>query len=234
MTNILQETVSAIKNWWLFVIFGVLLIISGIYVMTVPLESYITLAIFFSVLIFVNGVFDIAFSISNSKVLQGWGWYLAGGVMEVLMGIVLMIYPEITMVALPLILGFWLMYGAVSTISGAFELKSYYIKDWGWVLLLGILLMIFSFIVIANPYFGSSTIVVMTSIGITLYGISYIFIGLKLKKVKDFGGNIKKAVISNLDGLKKQVLTAIENANDNASSKAEIDEKFDSFKDSIK
>ncbi len=228
-----QEVKRSVKNWWLFVVLGIFFIIGGIWVMTTPLESYITLAIFFSVMIFVNGIFDIVFSISNSNMLKGWGWHLAGGILEVLMGIVLMIHPGLTMAILPLMLGFWLMFGAVSTISGAFDLKSYYVKGWGWVLVLGILLMIFSFMVIANPIFGAKSIVIMTSIAIIIYGVSYITIGLQLKKVKDVAGDVKKAVISNFDEVRKEVLAAIEATGSDQTSKEKIRKKLDSFKDSL-
>ena len=135
MPGILKQVKRSIKHWWLFVLLGVFLVIGGIWCMMTPLESYITLAIFFSVMVFVNGVFDVAFSLANSKVLKGWGWHLAGGVFETLIGVVLMIHPALTMSILPLMLGFWLMFGAVSTISGSFDLRSYKIKGWGWMLL---------------------------------------------------------------------------------------------------
>ena len=93
MTGILKEVKRTVKNWWLFVVLGIFFIIGGIWVMTTPLETYITLAIIFSVMIFVNGIFDVVFSISNSKIINGWGWYLAGGILEILLGIVLMNYP---------------------------------------------------------------------------------------------------------------------------------------------
>lgn len=233
MTSLLKEVKRTVKNWWIFLILGIILVIFGIWVMMTPLESYITLAIFFSVMVFVNGIFDIAFSISNSNLLKGWGWHLAGGIFETLLGVILMIHPALTMNILPLMLGFWLMFGSVSIISGAFDLKSYKIKGWGWMLVLGILLMVFSFMVIGNPIFGSGTIVIMTSIGIVAYGISYITFGMQLKKVKDFPGDVKNAVINNLDDLKKQVLKALEETKDDAESQAEIKKKFDSFKDSM-
>lgn len=233
MPGLLKEVKRSVKNWWLFLIMGIFMIIGGIYVMFIPLESYITLSIFFAAMVFVNGIFDIAFSISNYKVLKGWGWHLAGGILETLMGIVLMIHPGLTMAILPLMLGFWLMFGAVSTISGAFDLKSYYVKGWGWVLVLGILLMIFSFMVIANPIFGSGTIVIMTSLAIVSYGISYVTIGIQLRKVKIAAGNIKEAIISNLDDLKNQVIASIQDARENEATSEEVGKKFDSFKDSV-
>lgn len=233
MTSLLKEVKRTVKNWWIFLILGIFLVICGFWVMMTPVESYITLAIFFSVMVFANGIFDIAFSISNSKILKGWGWHLAGGILETLLGVILIIHPALTMNILPLMLGFWLMFGAVSIISGAFDLKSYKINGWGWMLVLGIILMVFSFMVIGNPIFGSGTIVIMTSIAIITYGISYITFGLHLKKVKDFPGDVKNALVNNLDDLKKQVLTAIEETKDGAPSQEEIKKKFDSFKESL-
>lgn len=233
MTSLLKELKQTINHWWLFLILGVLLIIGGIFVFTTPIESYISLSIFFSVMIFFNGIFDVVFSISNHKMLKGWGWYLAGGVLEILLGIFLMYYPGITMITLPLILGFWLMYGAVSTISGAFDLKSYHIKGWGWLLLLGILLMIFGFMVIADPIFGSGSVLLFTSLAIIAYGVSYVMFGLKLKKIKEVAKDVKKAVFGGLDDLKKEVLAAIENSADDIRKKDEVGKKFDSFQKSM-
>jgi hypothetical protein len=101
------------------------------------------------------------------------------------------------------------------------------------VLALGILLMIFSFMVIADPIFGSKTIVLFTSLAIITYGVSYIIFGIQLKKVKDIAGDIKQSVVDNLDSLKNQVLTLIEDSKENQPTTEDIRKKFDSFKDSI-
>jgi len=57
--------------------------------------------------------------------------------------------------------------------------------------------------------------------------------GFKLKKVKDFIGDIKKAVINNLDKLKKQDVAATKDANENQVASEDVEKKFYSFKDSI-
>lgn len=233
MSGLLKEVKRTVKNWWLFLVLGVLLIIGGIYVLTTPAESYVTLAIFFSVLIFVNGIFDVVFAISNHKIIQGWGWHLAGGVLEIVLGVVLMSHPGISMATLPLILGFWLIYGATSTISGAFDLKSYQIKGWGWPMALGILLLIFGFIVIADPVFGSGSVLMFTSLAIISYGVSYVIFGIQLKKIKNVVGDLKKGVVDGLKDLKYQVLAAMEEAAEADANRKEVSEKFDSFEKSI-
>ena len=64
---------SAIKNWWVHLLLGILLIIMGAWVMTTPISSYITLSIFFSVLMFISGLTELIFAISNAKNIDGWG-----------------------------------------------------------------------------------------------------------------------------------------------------------------
>jgi len=88
-------------------------------------------------------------------------------------------------------------------------------------------------LVISDPIFGGGTIVIFTSLAIISYGASYVFFGLQLKKVKEFAGDVKKAVSDNLDDLKKQVLTSIENAKENTLTVEEVKEKFNSFKNSL-
>lgn len=233
MASILKTAKKTIKNWWLFVLMGALLVIGGIYVMVTPMESYVGLAIFFSVMIFFNGLLDAAFAISNQKILRGWGWYLAGGILEIILGIVLMMYPGVTMASLPLILGFWLMYGAISIISGAFDLKSYHVKGWGWALALGILVLVFSVLVIAKPVFGVGTIVIMTSLAIVSYGLAYIAFGMQLKSVKDTASDFKDALKNGVEDLKNEVIKAIKEAEDAAASETLVDQKFTEFSDSI-
>lgn len=204
-----REVKRTVKNWWLFTILGVLLTAGGIYVAAQPAASYVTLAIFFSALVFVNGIFDLVFSISNRKVLKGWGWYLAGGILEVLAGIGMMIYPQISLAILPFVLGFWLMFGGISTIASSVELRNYRVKGWGWMLALGILLSIVSFIIIANPVIGAGAVVGFTSVAIIAYGISYIVFSFQLKRIKDTAKDIKKTFINGLGELKNEVIAAV-------------------------
>ena len=74
MTSLLHQISNSVKHWYLPLIIGVLFILFGIYIFTVPLETYLTLSIFFSASYIVSGLMDIFFSIGNNKTLKGWGW----------------------------------------------------------------------------------------------------------------------------------------------------------------
>lgn len=94
MANLLNTLINSIKHWYVPLILGILFLVFGIYIFTVPLETYVTLSILFSISFITSGLFEIFFSIQNSKTLSGWGWYLVGGLFSLTMGVYLVIYPE--------------------------------------------------------------------------------------------------------------------------------------------
>ena len=233
MSNVIDQITTTIKNWWLYLIFGILLIAFSIWVVMTPLESYLGLAFAFSILVFANGVSHIYFSVSNRKDLDGWGWYLASGIMELIVGLILVVYPELTVVSLPFIIGFWLMFKSWFMVGTAFDLRRYGFLDWGWLLLLGIMLGILSFIMVVYPVLGGFTIVGWTAIAFLIFGISYIMLSLKLKKLK--GKSLHKAddlqtrIKQEAEGFKEQLMANVQAGDEADKIKKEIERNVDDF-----
>jgi uncharacterized membrane protein HdeD (DUF308 family) len=184
MKNIVSELVTTIKHWWLFLVVGILMFIGGVWVVRTPVASYVTLSWLFGVLVLADGFFYVFFSLSNTRHLAGWGWYLAIGILEVLIGLYLFMNPVILLTILPFVVGFWLMFRGISMISSSLDLKNHSIRGWGWVLTFGILLTIVSFWMIVDPTFGAMNVIMLTSFALIFLGISYILLSFKLKKIK--------------------------------------------------
>ncbi|EPR66341.1 HdeD family acid-resistance protein [Cyclobacterium qasimii] len=182
-TTILDTAHSAIKNWWLSILLGVLYLVAGFWVMKTPMESYMSLSIIFSIFIFVSGIFQVAFSISNRKEDSVWGWHLAGGILDLAIGILLLSHPLMTMAILPLYVGFWLLFQSIMSIGISFQLKSNNFPQWGWLLFWSIITLLFSFLLLANPVFAGLSIVYMTAFAFITAGIFRIFLGFNLKKI---------------------------------------------------
>ena len=184
MTNVISKLKGTVKNWWVFLIVGVLLIIASIWIFRTPIESFINLALIFSVLILISGVFSIIFAFTNKDKIENWGLYLVGGILDVVVGFILLSYPGITLVVFSLFIGFWLMFRGFNTISTSLELKKEGVMNWGWILLFGVLITIFAFMSIVNPLIGASYLVFTLAFAIFLLGIANIFLSLQLRKVK--------------------------------------------------
>ena len=93
MKTFIDQIDYAVKNWWMSLLVGILYIIIAIYLMFAPLASYIVLSILFSISMFVSRLLEIAFAFSNKKIISSWGWYLTGGIVDLILGILLMANP---------------------------------------------------------------------------------------------------------------------------------------------
>ena len=181
-TTILSSAQSTVKNWWISLLIGVLYIIAGIWVFQTPLASYVSLSIIFSVFIFISGGSQIVFSVSNRHEISSWGWYLAGGILDLIIGFLLITHPLMTMVILPFYIGFWLLFQGFMAIGLSFQIKTFGILAWGWLLFFGCLIILFSFLLLANPVIGGFSIVYMTALAFISAGIFRIALAFNLKK----------------------------------------------------
>lgn len=182
-TNTFNSTISGPRNWWISLLLGILYLFAGLWVFRTPIESFITLSILFSAFILVSGIFEITFSLVGRKEIPGWGWYLIGGILDLIIGALLLAHPQMTIVVLPFFVGFWLLFRSVMAIGFAFQLNSYGVTGWGWLLFIGILTLIFSILLLANPIFAGLSIIFMTGSAFLFMGIFRIFLAFDLKKV---------------------------------------------------
>ncbi len=194
MTNVFETIKSTVKHWYIPLIVGLLFIILGFYVITVPLQTYVTLSIFFSISFIVLGGFDIYFAINNRKSLPGWSWNLAIGILSLLMGIYLIMKPEVSITTLPLYVGFVLMFNSIKGLSFSFELKEMGELNWGSIAIISLLSLLLSFLLIANPVFTGISLVTLTSLSFIMFGVSGIVFSFRLKKIKDFPNKAKAKV----------------------------------------
>ena len=184
MSNAISKISGTIKNWWAFLIIGILLLIGSFYMFSSPAESFVGLASFFSALIFVSGLFTVFFALTNREDIDNFGLFLAGGILDVIMGFILLKYPGLTMVLFSLFVGFWLMFRGIGTISISFKMKKEGDENWGWILFFGILITLFAFMAIIDPMIGASYLVYTLALALLFLGIANIALALRLRKVK--------------------------------------------------
>lgn len=182
--TILKEIKEAVKYWWLLLLTGLLLIAVGIWVFASPAAAYLSLSVLFGASILTIGFFETVFAITASKSMKGWGWTLASGLLDIVIGSYLLVYPTVTMAILPFVLGFWLLFRGFSAIGFSFDLKSYGDLNWGWFLLLAIGIIIFAFMILAVPAFGVANIIAWTGLSFIFAGVFRIILAFSLKKWK--------------------------------------------------
>lgn len=170
------------KKWWKHLILGFLFGLLGIWIFITPLASYMSLSLFFTLALTITGIFEIVAAILYRKENKNWGWYLSGGVVDLLVGGVLLFNPVMTMALLPYVLACWLLYkGAVSVLI-SIRLKSHTIKGWGWVLAWGIGILIFTILILIYPILGGLSIVFSTALAFLALGMFNFSVAYQLRQ----------------------------------------------------
>lgn len=205
MLTIFQTLTKSVKHWYIPLITGIIFIALGIYIFTVPVETYVVLSLFFSLSFIISGLFDIFFSVRNSKILLGWGWYLVGGLLSLAMGVFLMIYPNLSVAILPFAVGFTLLFRSFQLLGFAVDLKNLKISSWGNIAIVSVLGIIFSFMLMAHPIFGGFALVLLTAFSFIVIGISSILLSFDLKKAKDIPGKLNSELKNKIEAIKKEI-----------------------------
>ncbi len=214
MATFLKTVRNTVKYWYVPAIIGVLFIILGGYLFSIPEATYFSLVVLFSLSFLFSGIWEIVFSIQNKDELEGWGWYLTSGIFSLLIGVALVAKPEVAATTLPFFIGFSLLFRSFQGLGFAFELKNYGVIKWGNLAILSILGIVFSFLLIANPIFTGISLVVMTALSFIFVGISAIVLAFQLKKLKTLPGKLRKELKDKIEDLKEEYYNEIKRDDD--------------------
>ena len=194
MENVLENLRYEVKNWWWYIINGLLFIATGIAIYARPAESYLGLSILFSLVMISTGFSQIFFSTANSSVLKGWGWILVSGILDLALGGFLLWYPGLTMVTLPYFVGFWLILRAFNLMGTSFDLKNLGANGWGWFLFGGILMLVLGFLIIYYPAAGVVSIIAISGSAFIVGGFLNLYLAFQLKDLKNKISDVKESV----------------------------------------
>ena len=191
-TTFLDEVQKAIKNWWVSLVLGILFIGVSLLLMFKPMEGYGALVVVFSICMFMSGILEIVFAVSNREALSGWGWYLTGGIIDLILGIFLMASPLMTAMLIPYVLAFWIMFRGFSAIGFAMELQHAGVRSWGWYLVFGILPVICSIIIIWYPAVGAVTSIYIVAFAFMFMGFFRIMMAFELRDLHKNSTGLKE------------------------------------------
>ena len=184
--NLSKKAGRAVRHWWMLLIAGILCVAAGIAVFVFPLESYVTLSIIFGVLMVIVGAVQLIVASSSNNYLAMRGYVITGGVLDLILGFFLCLYPGVTLVLLPIMLGIWMMYHSFMIIAFGGDLDTFNIKGNGLVIASGIVLLILSILILMNPFrAGIAAVVIIAGVGLLVFGLIMFMMSFKLKDIHE-------------------------------------------------
>jgi uncharacterized membrane protein HdeD (DUF308 family) len=107
----------------LYALLGVLSLIIGLYAVRHVLITLLALALLLGIFWIINGTVELFTALSNKEMhSRGWNGFM--GALGIVAGIVVLVYPGISLVTLAVILSIWLLVFGFGQIFAAFRVRS--------------------------------------------------------------------------------------------------------------
>lgn len=183
----LESSNKIIRFWWSITIVGLILIVVGILMMFNPSISFLFLSSIIGIVIFVSGISNLALATNSHHIITNKMWIFISGIVEILLGFILIFSLTISTTILPIFLGIWILFKGINMIGISDDMNIMEIPGYGWTLLMGLMTIICAFIVLSQPLiFGTEAVVVWISISLIMLGIALISYSLQLKNMHKY------------------------------------------------
>lgn len=172
------------KYWWLILLRGIILIILSIFVFQKPVSALLGITMYLSISLLFIGFTLIFVSIASREETEKWGWGLAGGIVDVLFGFILLSNPVLSASSLPFAIGFWLIFSGAMSFVNAFKSKKDGVGSWWMELLGGLLTVVAGYLISSDLYVGTFAVSFWLGFGFLMAGIVSIVLAFAIKKGK--------------------------------------------------
>ena len=180
-SDIYEKTERLIKHWWLSLVVGIAAVAVGFVVLVHPAESYYTFALWLGIVVFLSGIAGVVQALSTKNYFVRRGWIVLAAVADIIIGIVLMFSSMLSAVAMPILLGVWLLYRGCAMLMQGFDLRSFGVRDAGWVMFDAAVILAIAIAILWMPAtLGVEAVILFVAIAFITYGVSMVSLGFRL------------------------------------------------------
>ncbi len=173
---------GASRFWWLVVVVGILLVIAGFSYWFWPVAGFAVASQIFGWLLILTAIVQLCVAAGPDHARQ-WGWWLAGGIIDMFVGFMLVNSVLLSEMVLPYFLAFLFIYWGIEAFiqSGYGRQRKY----WWLGIINGVLLLIIGFFFLTASYVSNMEMVsFLTSIAFIYWGFTVAIAGYAMKPVR--------------------------------------------------
>jgi len=173
-------TMLAARNWWLFLVRGIAALLFGILAFLQPGITLASLILVFGAYALVDGVFAIGAGFGAPSGVR-W-WIILGGVAVIAIGLLALISPAATAVAVVTLVGALSVARGVAELVTAFTMRKMIEGEWLYILS-GAVSILFGLYVIVYPGAGALALLWLIGFYAVFAGVMYIAMGWRLRGI---------------------------------------------------
>jgi len=168
------------RYWWMTVLRGVFWILFGIVILVSPGISLLSLRLAFGIVIFADGILNVANAFSGRKVHDDWWVLLLVGLTGIVVGCLTFYSPQATAIALVFYVAIWAIATGLLEIIAAIRLRKQLAGE-VWLMLAGVASVIFGVLLIAQPAVGALTLLWLFAVYAIAFGVMLVLLALRVR-----------------------------------------------------
>jgi uncharacterized membrane protein HdeD (DUF308 family) len=172
------------RNWWTFVLRGVVAILFGILAFMRPGITLEALVLLFAFWALFDGVFALISSIGAAEAREPWWPLVLIGLLGIAAGVLALRWPGITALALLFIIAYWSIFRGILEIVAAVRLRDLIPGEWRLVIG-GLASVVFGALLLIYPGAGILAVIWLIGIYAVIFGIAFLMLGFHLKGLAD-------------------------------------------------
>ncbi|MBV8164743.1 MAG: DUF308 domain-containing protein [Candidatus Eremiobacteraeota bacterium] len=169
------------SKWWTFVLRGIVALALAFFAFTQPQSIATVLVYVVAAYFIISGLFEFFAGLSFTGIGSWWALILVG-VVQVMLGIIMIAKPGVGPLALAYLVGIWAFSTGLVEISSAIAFRNVITNEFWWILL-GLVTLGLGVYVVLRPDLGVLSLVYAVGIYAVLAGITLIATGFRIKNL---------------------------------------------------
>ncbi len=161
--------------WWVTITMGVLSSVAGVIVLAKPDNSLATIAVITGIFIVVDGIVALVSAISPHTDNRGLAALI--GVINLVIGVVLIRHPVGGVTAVAVFVGIWLIAMGALRFVLAFSAPGHR----AWRALVGVVEMVAGIVIVASPKIGIATLALLIGLSLIANGVALVGLGFVMR-----------------------------------------------------
>jgi uncharacterized membrane protein HdeD (DUF308 family) len=168
-----------VRNWWTFLVRGILAIIFGTLALAWPNATLLALMWLFGAFALADGILAMATGIDECGHYKDWWVVLLEGLVGVVIGLITFLWPAITGLILLYLIATWALVTGIIEVMGAIKLRGVINDEW-WLAISGVLSFVLGILLVIFPGAGALALVWLIGLFAIAFGTALVVFAFTL------------------------------------------------------
>lgn len=173
-----------ISRWWIILLRGLSAIALGLLTIFWPAITLTIVIYFIAFYLIIDGALAAYSGLTHRTEIKWWGWLTAEGFAGIVVGIISLIWPQLTALALLYLVAFWALMSGISELISASHFRKHVKGEWLMVIS-GLLSIAFGIILILWPGGGLLALTWLIGLYALIFGIILSMLSFRVRRLQE-------------------------------------------------